>query len=207
MNNSQWQFWVDRGGTFTDVIGLDPRGRAHTLKLLSERPDVYADAAIEGIRQVLANAGAKAPQIAAVRMGTTVATNALLERRGEPTALLITAGLADVLRIGTQQRPDIFALDIVVPPMLYGAVVEAHERIDASGQIVTALDEERLRADLAALAETGIRSVAIVFMHAWRNPVHERRAAEIATAVGLTQISASHEVSATIRIVPRGDTT
>jgi len=204
---SNWRFWIDRGGTFTDIIGLDPCGKIHALKLLSERPQRYGDAAIEGMRQILAQAKAEAPAIATVRMGTTVATNALLERRGEPTALLMTQGLADVLRIGTQQRPDIFALDIVLAPVLYDEVVEVAERIDAAGTVVRPLDTDRLRNDLAAIRNRGITSVAIVLMHAWRNPAHEKLAANIAAESGFSQISVSHEVSPTIRIVPRGDTT
>ena len=204
---SRWQFWIDRGGTFTDVIGCDPRGDLHALKLLSQRPDAYADAAIEGMRRILDTGGKADPGIASVKMGTTVATNALLERRGEPTALLVTAGFADVLRIGTQQRPDIFALDIELPPMLYCDVIEARERIGADGEIVEPLDEAQLRASLMKLRERGIAGVAIVFMHAWRNATHERKAEALARAAGFTQISVSHEVSPTIRIVPRGDTT
>jgi 5-oxoprolinase (ATP-hydrolysing) len=203
----EWQFWIDRGGTFTDVIGLDPSGTPHTLKLLSDCPEHYADAAIEGIRRILAAIPGTNRRIAAVRMGTTVATNALLERRGEPIVLLTTRGLADVLRIGTQQRPDIFALDIRLPDMLYADVIEADERLDADGEVIVPLDEARLRDDLAAAARSGISSIAIVFMHAWRNPLHEQRAAAIAVEAGFTQISLSHDVSPTMRIVPRGDTT
>lgn len=202
-----WQFWIDRGGTFTDVIGLDNSGGLQTLKLLSERKDHYADAAIEGIRRILADSDSADNQVASVRMGTTVATNALLERAGEPTVLLTTSGLADALRIGTQQRPEIFALDITVPTLLYSEVVEAHERLSADGDVIVPLDETRLREDLCAAAQRGFRSLAVVLMHAWQNSDHELRAAAIAAEVGFTQISMSHDVSPTMRIVPRGETT
>ena len=204
---NEWQFWIDRGGTFTDVIGCGPQGELHTLKLISERPDQYPDAAIEGIRRLLERFADEPYQVRAVRMGTTVATNALLERRGEPTLLVTSAGLADVLRIGTQQRPDIFALDISLPEMLYRDVIEADERLDSNGNVIVALNETQLRNDLAAAAQRGLRSVAIVLMHSWRNAIHELRAAQIARDVGFRQVSMSHDVSATMRIVPRGDTT
>ena len=201
-----WHFWIDRGGTFTDVIGLDGARQLHALKLLSQRPDQYADAAIEGIRRILDDAEANAG-VQSVRMGTTVATNALLERNGEPTVLLTTSGLADVLRIGTQQRPELFALDIVLPAMLYSDIIEARERLAADGTVAVPLDEAQLREDLTSAAKMGYTAIAIVLMHSWRNPEHELRAAEIAADAGFKQISVSHEVSRTMRIVPRGDTT
>jgi len=200
-----WHFWIDRGGTFTDVVARAPDGGLHSLKLLSADPGRYDDAAVEGIRRVLA--GAEDRRVASVRMGTTVATNALLERRGEPTALVITAGLADALEIGTQQRPDIFALDIRIPPMLYERVVEARERVAADGAVVEPLDEAALAADLEALRASGIDSVAIAFLHGYRFPEHERRAGEIARRCGFAQVSLSHETIPLQKLVPRGHTT
>jgi len=202
-----WHFWIDRGGTFTDVVARDPEGRLHSLKLLSTNPGRYADAAVEGIRRMLADRAPEERRVASVRMGTTVATNALLERRGEPTALVITAGLRDALEIGTQQRPDIFALDIRVPPMLYTRVVEARERVSATGDVVEPLDEAALAADLEALHAEGIDAVAIAFLHAYRFPDHERRAGEIARRCGFEQVSLSHETIPLLKLVPRGHTT
>ncbi|HEX6995998.1 MAG TPA: hydantoinase B/oxoprolinase family protein [Gammaproteobacteria bacterium] len=202
-----WHFWIDRGGTFTDVVARDPEGRLETLKLLSTNPGRYADAAVEGIRRLLAGRAPEDTRVAAVRMGTTVATNALLERRGEPTALVITAGLRDALEIGTQQRPDIFALDIRMPPMLYTRVVEARERVSATGDVVEPLDEAALAADLEALRAEGFDAVAIAFLHAYRFPDHERRAGEIARRLGFTQVSLSHETIPVQKLVPRGHTT
>jgi 5-oxoprolinase (ATP-hydrolysing) len=205
-----WQFWVDRGGTFTDVVGKDPDGRLHTCKLLSENPERYADAALEGIR-ILLGGGPKdlisAQQIVAVKMGTTVATNALLERKGEPTALAITLGFADGLRIGYQNRPQLFARHIVLPEMLYSRVIEVQERLDAQGNIVLPLDQSRARVDLQAAYDSGLRSLAIVLMHAYRFPEHELRLAGLAQSIGFTQISVSHQVSPLIKLIARGDTT
>ena len=202
-----WEFWIDRGGTFTDVVARAPSGEIRALKLLSEDPSRYADAAVAAIDRVLESAPAAERSIAAVKMGTTVATNALLERRGEPTVLVITAGLEDAIRIGGQQRPDIFALKIVLPEMLYARVVAAHERIGALGEVLEALDEGRLRADLAAAHAAGFRSAAIVLLHGYRYPRHEGAAEEIARGVGFTQISVSHRVSPLPKLVLRGDTT
>ena len=202
-----WHFWIDRGGTFTDVVARDPTGTIRSLKLLSTNPGRYADAAVEGIRRVLAGSPEHARRVGGVRMGTTVATNALLERRGEPTALVITAGLSDALEIGTQQRPDIFALDIRIPPMLYERVVEARERVSASGDVVEPLDETALAAELDALRASGIDSVAIAFLHGYRFPDHERRAGEIARRCGFAQVSLSHETIPLQKLVPRGHTT
>jgi 5-oxoprolinase (ATP-hydrolysing) len=205
-----WHFWIDRGGTFTDVIARDPLGAIHARKLLSDNPGAYDDAALEAIRQFLGVAsGAPIPaeRIAAVKMGTTVATNALLERKGDPTALVITRGLADQLEIGTQARPDIFAKRVVKPEMLYRRVIEADERVRADGTIEAPLDLARLEADLAAARADGIEAVAIVLMHAYAHPEHERQAAELARRMGFAQVSASHEVAPLIKIVPRGDTT
>lgn len=205
----KWQFWIDRGGTFTDVVARAPDGRLVTRKVLSEHPD-YADAAIEGIRQLLGvGVGEPLPVAAidAVKMGTTVATNALLERTGERTVLVITEGFGDQLEIGTQARADIFARHVVKPDMLYSRVIEAAERIGAHGAIARALDADALERELKAAFDDGVRSAAIVFMHAYAYPVHERMAALIARRIGFTQVSVSHQVSGLIRIVPRGDTT
>ena len=205
-----WRFWIDRGGTFTDIVARRPDGRLETLKLLSEAPERYPDAGIEGMRRMLglddAAALAAAP-IEVVRMGTTVATNALLERRGEPTLLVITRGLGDALLIGTQQRPRLFDLDIRLPPPLYQRVVEADERIAADGEVLRPLDETALGADLRAARESGLDAVAIALLHGYRHPAHERAAARLAREAGFAQVSVSHEVSPLARIVPRGATT
>jgi len=202
-----WEFWIDRGGTFTDVVARAPSGEIRALKLLSEDPSRYADAAVAAIDRVLASAPAAERTIAAVKMGTTVATNALLERRGEPTVLVITAGLEDAIRIGGQQRPDIFALKIVLPEMLYAHVVAAHERVGADGEVLEPLDEARLRADLTVAHAAGFRSAAVVLLHGYRYPQHEDAAEEIARGVGFTQVSVSHRVSPLPKLVLRGDTT
>jgi 5-oxoprolinase (ATP-hydrolysing) len=205
-----WQFWIDRGGTFTDIVARRPDGGLQSLKLLSEAPDRYADAGLEGMRRMLdlpdVAALAGAP-IDAVRMGTTVATNALLERRGEPTLLVTTRGFADALLIGTQQRPQLFELDIRLPPPLYAAVVEADERVAPDGQVLRVMDEAALAAELEAARAAGFRAVAIALLHGYRYPAHERTAAALARAAGFAQVSASHEVSPLPRLVPRGDTT
>jgi 5-oxoprolinase (ATP-hydrolysing) len=199
-----WQFWIDRGGTFTDVVARGPDGAIHSAKLLSDNPRHYRDAAVAGIRHLLGTADAA---VDAVKMGTTVATNALLERRGEPTVLVLTAGLGGAIRIGTQQRPKIFALDIDLPDMLYERLIEAHERISAHGGVIEALDEARLAADLHEARKAGLSSAAIVLLHGYRYPAHERRAAEIARRIGFTQVSISSEVSPLIKLVERGNTT
>ena len=209
-DKAEWNFWVDRGGTFTDVVGRAPDGRLIARKVLSLNPGAYDDAALEGIRLCLGlSAGAAIPaeRIAAVKMGTTVATNALLERKGEPTLLVITRGLRDQLEIGYQARPDIFAKKIVKPEMVYTRVVEADERIRADGTVEVPLDAGALQRDLEAAAADGIGSVAIVLMHAYAHPGHEQLAAELARAAGFAQVSVSHEVSPLIKIVGRGDTT
>jgi 5-oxoprolinase (ATP-hydrolysing) len=204
-----WRFWIDRGGTFTDVVARSPGGALQTRKLLSVNPDQYADAAVEGVRRVL---GAAAGPLAAglvdeVRMGTTVATNALLERKGEPTVLAITAGFGDALRIGWQARPDLFARHIVLNDQLYDRVVEIDERLTAEGAVDRPLDEAKARAGLAAAHAAGLRAVAIVLVHGWRFTDHETRLAEIAREVGFEQVSVSHEVGALIKLIGRGDTT
>jgi len=206
----KWRFWVDRGGTFTDVVARRPDGRLAALKLLSEDRERYRDAAVEGIRRLLGLAPGEAipgDRIEVVKMGTTVATNALLERKGERTALFVSRGFRDALRIAYQNRPRLFDRHIVLPELLYSKVVEVDERIGARGEIRVALDEEALRRDLQAVRSEGFRSVAIVFMHAYRHPQHEGRAAELARAVGFEQVSASHEVSPLMKFVSRGDTT
>ncbi|MFZ5670948.1 MAG: hydantoinase B/oxoprolinase family protein [Pseudomonadota bacterium] len=204
-----WTFWIDRGGTFTDVIGLDPEGQEHTLKLLSASPS-YADAAVEAMRRLLAvEAGAPFPaaRVGAIRMGTTVATNALLERKGARTLLVTTAGFADALVIGDQSRPELFALDVVRPDPLYGAVVEADERLAADGSVVRGLDEAALAAGLARAKADGFASVAIAFLHSDLNPAHEQAAGRLAAAAGFAYVALSHEVSPLPRFVPRAETT
>ena len=210
MTEKQWQFWVDRGGTFTDIVAKTPAGQLRTHKLLSENPEQYKDAAIAGIRHLLGlpkDASIPADQIEAVKMGTTVATNALLERKGEDTALLITAGLKDALYIGYQTRPDIFALNIERPELLYKTVVEVDERIAADGDVVKPLNEAQIRMDLQILFNEGYRSVAIVLMHGYRFQQHEQVIESLAKHIGFTQISVSHKVSPLQKLVSRGDTT
>ncbi|MEF2072054.1 hydantoinase B/oxoprolinase family protein [Consotaella aegiceratis] len=210
MQAGKWDFWIDRGGTFTDVIGRSSDGALHARKLLSENPGVYDDAALEGIRVLLgAAAGEPLPsgRIGTVRMGTTVATNALLERKGDRTALMITRGFRDALRIAYQARPDIFAKEIILPEQLYERVDEVAERVLADGTVETELDEEGVKAALAAAKDDGIDALAVVLMHSWRYPAHEKRIKELAQAAGFSQISVSHEVSPLVKIVGRGDTT
>jgi 5-oxoprolinase (ATP-hydrolysing) len=205
-----WDFWIDRGGTFTDVIGKKPDGSLVTHKLLSENPEAYGDAAVEGVRRLLGlRAGEPIPagRIGAVKMGTTVATNALLERRGERTLLLVTRGFRDALRIGYQARPKIFARHIVKPEMLYERVAEVDERVRADGTVERAPDLAAVRDEIERARTDGIAAVAILFMHAYRYPEHERQVAELARALGMPQVSVSHEVSPLIKLVGRGDTT
>jgi len=205
-----WDFWVDRGGTFTDIVARDPSGALHTQKLLSENPEQYDDAALHGIRGFLGlDATAKVPAslVNSVKMGTTVATNALLERKGDPLVLVTTKGLRDQLRLAYQNRPDIFARELIRPEMLYSEVIEADERVRASGAIEAPLDAPALDADLRQAYARGIRACAIVFVHGYRHQEHEAEAAKIARAVGFTQVSVSHEVSPLMKMVSRGDTT
>jgi 5-oxoprolinase (ATP-hydrolysing) len=205
-----WEFWIDRGGTFTDVIGRSPDGRLAVHKLLSENPEAYRDAAVEGIRRLLGlTPGEPIPtaRIGAVKMGTTVATNALLERKGERTLLLITKGFRDALRIGYQARPKIFAKHIIKPDMLYARVAEVDERVRADGTVERPLNLDAVGAELTRAAADGIRAVAIVLMHAYRYGEHERQIAALARERGFAQVSASHEVSPLIKLVGRGDTT
>jgi 5-oxoprolinase (ATP-hydrolysing) len=206
----RWQFWIDRGGTFTDLVGRAPDGTLHAYKLLSENPEQYRDAAIEGIRRLLglkAHEPITSQQVAGVRMGTTVATNALLERTGEATVLVTTRGFRDALRIATQARPRLFDRRIVLPELLYQRVIEAAERVGARGEPVESLDEAALRLDLQAAFDGGLRACAIVFLHGYRYTANEIIAENLAREIGFTQISVSHRVSPLMKLVPRGDTT
>jgi 5-oxoprolinase (ATP-hydrolysing) len=207
---ARWQFWIDRGGTFTDVVGRRPDGTLATLKLLSENPERYRDAAVEGIRRLLGlqdGAPITPRDVECVKMGTTVATNALLERKGDRTLLVTTRGFRDALRIAYQARPKLFERRIVLPELLYERVIEAQERVGAHGELLQPLDEMHLRERLWAAHDAGIRSVAVVFMHGYRYPAHEQAAARLARELGFTQVSASHEVSPLMKLVSRGDTT
>jgi 5-oxoprolinase (ATP-hydrolysing) len=209
-DTSRWQFWIDRGGTFTDVVGRTPGGTLQTLKLLSDNPQLYEDAAVEGIRRLLGlvdGAPITPRDVECVKMGTTVATNALLERKGEPTLLVITRGFRDALRIAYQNRPKLFERRIVLPELLYERVVEANERVGAQGEVEQPLDEAALRAELQAARDAGIAGCAIVFMHGWKYPAHEQAAARLAREAGFTQVSVSSEVSPLMKLVARGDTT
>jgi len=206
----RWEFWIDRGGTFTDIVARRPDGRLIAHKLLSENPRAYRDAAVAGIRELLGIApDAKIPadRIGSVRLGTTVATNALLERKGAPTVLVITKGFADAPRIAYQNRPRIFDRHIVLPELLHSAVIEADERVSADGEIITPLDEHAVTRALAESYEQGYRSVAIVCMHGYRYPDHEARIGAIARDVGFTQVCESHRTSPLMKLVSRGDTT
>jgi 5-oxoprolinase (ATP-hydrolysing) len=206
----RWQFWVDRGGTFTDIVGRAPDGSLCTHKLLSEDPSQYADAAVEGIRRLLALKPGEPitpERVVSVKMGTTVATNALLERKGERTLLVISRGFRDALRIATQARPRLFDRRILLPELLYERVIEAHERVSAGGEIVEPLDEASLGAGLRAAYAEGLRSCAIVFLHGYRYIHHELAAESLARQIGYSQISVSHRVSPLMKLVPRGDTT
>jgi 5-oxoprolinase (ATP-hydrolysing) len=201
-----WQFWIDRGGTFTDVVARGPHGEQVVEKLLSVAPDRYADAALEAIRRVLAAYQCGFDRIDSVRLGTTVATNALLERKGADVLLVVTQGFADLLEIGVQARPQIFARHIVKPDLLQRTVLEARERMTADGAVVTALDEAHARAELQQHFDSGIRSVAIACLHGWKHPAHEQRLAAIAREIRFTQVSVSSEISGLIKYVPRADT-
>ncbi len=206
----RWQFWVDRGGTFTDIVARRPDGALLTRKVLSEHPERYQDAAVEGIRDLLGlRSGEPLPadRLAPVRMGTTVATNALLERNGERTLLLATRGFRDALRIGYQARPDIFARRIDLPALLHDRVLEVDERLRADGEVLRALDEESASEGLRAAYRDGYRACAICLMHGYRNPAHERRLAELAEQAGFTQVSVSHRSSPLMRLIARGDPT
>ena len=209
-HDHRWQIWIDRGGTFTDLVARRPDGSLVTHKLLSANPERYQDAAVQGIRDLLGVAGdaaIPADTIALVKMGTTVATNALLERTGDRTVFVTTQGFGDTLRIGYQNRPDLFARHIVLPEMLFERVIEVRERIDAQGALVTPLDEDGARRSLQAAYAAGIRAVAIAFVHGYRYAAHEARVAAIATEIGFQQVSVSHAVSPLMKLVSRGDTT
>ena len=206
----KWQFWIDRGGTFTDIIGRSPKGDISTHKLLSENSTQYKDAAIQGIRDLLClkdEEDIPIDQIDSIKMGTTVATNALLERKGENTLLAISSGFADILRIGYQQRPKLFSLDIKLPDMLYSNIVEIEERIDINGKIIKKLDPIETKKLLKDAFDQGFKSIAIVFMHGYRHQSHEKQVSTIAKKIGFEQISVSHRVSPLMKIIPRGDTT
>ncbi|MBC7719709.1 MAG: hydantoinase B/oxoprolinase family protein [Chitinophagaceae bacterium] len=208
--DKRWQFWIDRGGTFTDIVAKKPDGSLVTHKLLSENPEQYRDAAVAGIKHLLGlapNQAIRSDVVECVKMGTTVATNALLERKGEPTLLVTTRGFRDALRIAYQNRPRLFDRHVVLPELLYSAVVEAQERVGAQGQVLQALDEAQLKTALTQHYNTGIRSLAIVFMHGYRYTAHEKAAKRVAQEVGFTQISTSHETSPMMKFVSRGDTT
>src|SRR5690606_22692526 len=210
VQDEKWDFWIDRGGTFTDIIGRDPAASLHPLKLLSENPEAYPDAAIHGIRTLL-GMGASEPipsrRLGQVRMGTTVATNALLERKGDRVLLLITKGFRDALKIAYQARPDIFAKEIILPEQLYERVVEVDERVRADGTVEMAFDPDSIREQIAAAKADGIDAVAIVFMHAWKHPEHEEIAARLCEESGFAQLSVSNRVSPLIKLIGRGDTT
>ncbi|HEY6277439.1 MAG TPA: hydantoinase B/oxoprolinase family protein [Streptosporangiaceae bacterium] len=206
----RWQFWIDRGGTFTDVVARRPDGTLAVHKLLSENPGRYRDPAVAAIRHLLSVPDRQpipAERIGVVRLGTTVATNALLERKGEPTVLVITAGFADALRIGYQDRPAIFARQIIRPEMIYARVIEAPERVGADGEVIVPLDEAAVTRDLRAAHADGFRSVAVVCLHGYRYPAHEARIGEIARELGFGQVSESHATSPLMKLVSRGDTT
>ena len=204
-----WQFWIDRGGTFTDIVGRQPDGALVTLKLLSENPERYSDAAVQGIRELLGIGDQPIPagEIDVVRMGTTVATNALLERKGDRTVLAITRGFADALRIGYQHRPKLFVRHIELPSMLYEQVVEIDERMSAHGDVVRPLDLQQAERELRAAFERGIRSCAIALLHGYRYHQHELQLEELARRIGFVQVSVSHQVSPLMKLVARGDTT
>jgi 5-oxoprolinase (ATP-hydrolysing) len=206
----RWQFWIDRGGTFTDIVGRAPDGALVTAKLLSENPEQYRDAAVEGIRRLLGLKAGQAitpEQVECVKMGTTVATNALLERQGDRTLLVTTRGFRDALRIAYQARPKLFERRIVLPELLYEQVIEAEERVGAHGEVLLPLNEPHLQRELQSAFDAGICSCAIVFMHGYRFTAHEQAAARLARAIGFTQISMSHEASPLMKFVSRGDTT
>ncbi|NQV99475.1 MAG: hydantoinase/oxoprolinase family protein, partial [Rhodospirillales bacterium] len=205
-----WQIWIDRGGTFTDLVARSPEGALVSHKLLSENPEQYEDAALQGIRDLIGvdkNQPIPAGLVEVVKMGTTVATNALLERKGDRVVLLTTKGFADGLRIGYQHRPDIFAKQIILPEMLYERVIEVDERIRADGEVLQYPSLGTVKEELEAAFKDGIRSVAIVFMHGYRYTDHEKLFACLARKIGFTQVSVSHEVSPLMKFVSRGDTT
>lgn len=207
---TKWDFWIDRGGTFTDIVGRAPDGSLHPYKLLSENPEAYKDAAIQGIKEILglkASDTVPSEKVGNVKMGTTVATNALLERKGDRTALIITKGFRDMLRIGYQARPDIFAKEILKPELLYEKVLEVDERVLADGTVEASPDLDALKLQLQTLSNEGIDSVAITFIHAWKYPEHEKQVAAVVREAGFSQVSVSHEVTPLVKLIGRGDTT
>ncbi|NER29638.1 MAG: hydantoinase/oxoprolinase family protein, partial [Symploca sp. SIO1C4] len=206
----KWKFFADRGGTFTDIVAVSPEDKIIVHKVLSENSQRYKDAVVQGIREILgieADQPIPSPEIEVVKMGTTVATNALLERKGDRTVLVTTKGFGDALRIGYQNRPDIFALEIILPEMLYEQVIEVEERYSAHGSELIPLNIPQTKAALQQAYDSGIRSCAIALMHGYRYPEHENQVASIATEIGFTQISISHQVSPLMKFVSRGDTT
>lgn len=206
----RWQFFADRGGTFTDLVAITPDHQIITYKLLSENPEQYADAIIQGIRDILGlslEEPIPSEQIEVIKIGTTVGTNALLERKGDRTVLVITKGFKDALRIGYQNRPDIFARQIILPELLYEQVIEVEERVDAQGNELISISINQVQQDLQAIYNSGIRSCAIVLIHSYRYPQHEQQIAKIAQAIGFSQISISHQVSPLMKLISRGDTT
>ncbi len=209
-NDNKWQFWIDRGGTFTDIVARNPSGNINSVKLLSVNPDQYEDAALAGIRQLMGTTSHKPirnKDIKSVKMGTTVATNALLERKGDRTLLVITKGFKDALRIGYQSRPQLFDLEVILPDQLYEKVIEADERIAANGDIIVPFDPTTIKKDMEQAFHGGITSIAIVTMHGYRYPAHEKAIAALAKDTGFSQISTSHEVSPLMKLIGRGDTT
>jgi 5-oxoprolinase (ATP-hydrolysing) len=209
-SSGKWEFWIDRGGTFTDIVAKAPDGSLKNSKYLSENPEQYKDAAIQGIRDFLkidVNEKIQDLDVDCVKMGTTVATNALLERKGDRTLLLITEGFRDLLRIGYQARPKLFDFNIILPTPIYEMVAEIKERLNAAGEIIEPLDEVKAREDLKLARAKGIKSVAIALMHGYLNPIHEKQIAQIATEEGFEQISFSNEISPLMKLVGRADTT
>ena len=207
---SQWEFWIDRGGTFTDVVALSPSGEISSHKYLSVNPSLYEDAAVFAMRDIMAvsdNSPFPSDKVRAIKMGTTVATNALLEREGARTLFVVTEGFADVLRIGQQHRTDLFALKPTRPEPLYSDVLEVAERIDAHGHALKKLDNNKVTNDVRTAKASGFDSVAIAFVHGYRHQAHESQVAAIAREAGFKQVSISHEVSPLMKLVPRGDTT
>jgi len=206
----KWQIWIDRGGTFTDIVAKRPDGKLVTHKLLSENPEHYSDAAVQGILELLGlerDTAIPPDLIAHVKMGTTVATNALLERKGDRTLFVTTRGFGDALRIGYQARPRLFDRHIVLPELLYEEVLEVDERLDANGEVISLLNADAAREAMQLAYSRGIRAVAIALMHGYLNPDHEQQLAAIAEQIGFTQISTSHRVSPLMKLVSRGDTT
>ena len=204
MTQAGWQFWIDRGGTFTDLVACTPTGSLLARKLLSDAPDQYQDAAAQGVYRILSQYGSLNDPVDEIRMGTTVATNALLERSGPPTAFVTNRGFADVLEIGNQQRPDIFALEIVKPKQLYDRVIEVGGRLDADGTEIEPVDKPSAASLFSELKQSGLQSIAICLLHAWRNPAHEILLNNLAKQFGFDHISLSHEVSPLIKVVDRG---